>query len=436
MRLPLPFLLYATALGLFGWAGWTVYDALPLWKLETRERASTEGRDKAHELIAIGKGQGPQSSDWNYARKSWWEQLTQVNLIGKLPEKKPTPEEIEAAKKEAEPKVDMTPLEDIFELVTLVYDSETDGRGGESHVVIRYKETANVEPPEWWRRENTPVSAAPMAGAARDLIATQGQPGARNGRPNRGSGRNARGVRNGRPQPARPSAMPAGSVTTGREILQKLWLDGGDDERRSASLWDNYSHIRLVRVAPDAQSAFFVRELPPTKEGEPAPEPKEEELLKTTTDISQDILQALRKLQGREGVRDGSRANVARATPTKWREVEETTRFGNQFHIGRKDERRFQDPEEFFNKVYVDTYVSRSSDLRGVQVRSVEPQLAQRFGVQPGEVLLEINNRKVSSKGQAMNMVKKDYNRGVRTFATKWLSNGQVVERVYQAPDK
>ena len=34
MRLPLPFLLYATALGLFCWAGWTVYESLPLmaWK--------------------------------------------------------------------------------------------------------------------------------------------------------------------------------------------------------------------------------------------------------------------------------------------------------------------------------------------------------------------------------------------------------------------
>ena len=32
--------------------------------------------------------------------------------------------------------------------------------------------------------------------------------------------------------------------------------------------------------------------------------------------------------------------------------------------------------------------------------------------------------------------VTKDYQRGVRTFSTKWLSNGQVVERVYQAPNK
>ena len=33
-------------------------------------------------------------------------------------------------------------------------------------------------------------------------------------------------------------------------------------------------------------------------------------------------------------------------------------------------------------------------------------------------------------------VVKKAYKRGVRTFTTKWLSNGQEIERVYQAPDR
>ena len=69
-------------------------------------------------------------------------------------------------------------------------------------------------------------------------------------------------------------------------------------------------------------------------------------------------------------------------------------------------------------------------------MRSVAPKLASSYGVQTGDVLLKINGRKISSKAQATNMVKKDYQRGVRTFATEWLSNGQVVERVYQAPDR
>ncbi|MGK0354192.1 MAG: hypothetical protein ACJAYX_004894, partial [Planctomycetota bacterium] len=40
------------------------------------------------------------------------------------------------------------------------------------------------------------------------------------------------------------------------------------------------------------------------------------------------------------------------------------------------------------------------------------------------------------SKAQAVNMVKKAYKRGVRSYSTKWLSNGQEVTRVYMAPNK
>jgi C-terminal processing protease CtpA/Prc len=74
--------------------------------------------------------------------------------------------------------------------------------------------------------------------------------------------------------------------------------------------------------------------------------------------------------------------------------------------------------------------------MRGLSVRNIKSDVAQKFGVQTGDVLLEVNNRKVSSKAQAVNMVKKDYKRGVRSYATKWLSNGQEVTRVYLAPNK
>jgi hypothetical protein len=230
--------------------------------------------------------------------------------------------------------------------------------------------------------------------------------------------------------------MPIAS-TTNREILQKLWIDDGGNPRRSSSLWPKFEHIKLVRVAPDAQSAFFVRDVP-AQEGQPAVEPKEEELLKTTAEIPQDVLIALRKLQGRGGIAAGGRDDrpLESEAPKQWRDVEETTRFGDQFHIGRSDERRFRSSGDIFNDVYVDTYVSKTSKLRGVSVRSVEPKLADSYGIQTGDVLLKVNNRPITSKAQATNMVKKDYQRGVRTFATEWLSNGQVVQRVYQAPDR
>jgi type II secretory pathway component PulC len=143
---------------------------------------------------------------------------------------------------------------------------------------------------------------------------------------------------------------------------------------------------------------------------------------------------AIRQLQGRQGEAAKPTANAPRAN--KWRDVESTTRFGNEWHIGRKDERSFRDPDDFFSSVYVDTYVSKSSNLRGLSVRNIQPKIASKYGVQAGDVLIEVNGRAVTSKGQAVNMVKKSYNRGVRTFSTKWLSNGQEVERVYQAPNQ
>lgn len=424
MRLPLPFLLYLTALGLLGWAGWTVYDSLELWSPETQDQATRGGRKTALELIGKGRGVSGQASGVNYSYAPWWEQFKQVNLIGKLPERKPTAAEIAAKQAEAEAvKIDTTPLEDIFELVSLVYDGSEKGRGGDSHVIIRYKPTANVSPPEWWMRENQPANGVARGGGPRDLAAA----------PSSGRGRGGRGNRNRGQQP-KPTAMPTASLT-GREILQKIWVDDGGDPRRSASLWPEFAHIKLVGVASDAQSAFFVRDVPPPAEGQPAVEPKEEELLKTAAEIPQDVLIALRKLQGRSGER-GSSAERPTAAANEWRDVEETTRFGNQFHIGRKDEAQFRSSGDFFNNVYVDTYVSKTSKLRGVSVRSVEPKLAQSYGIQTGDVLLKVNNRPITSKAQATNMVKKDYQRGVRTFSTEWLSNGQVVQRVYQAPDR
>ena len=67
MRLPLPFLLYLTALGLLGWAGWTVYDSLELWSPETQDQATRGGRKTALELIGKGRGVSCRASGVNYS---------------------------------------------------------------------------------------------------------------------------------------------------------------------------------------------------------------------------------------------------------------------------------------------------------------------------------------------------------------------------------
>jgi hypothetical protein len=99
--------------------------------------------------------------------------------------------------------------------------------------------------------------------------------------------------------------------------------------------------------------------------------------------------------------------------------------------ISKKDEERFRNPDELLSQIHFDTYVSSSGKVTGLIVRNVDAKVAATFGVAAGEVLLEINGRPVRSRMQAMEIGKNDYKRGVRTFITKWMANGAVIERTF-----
>ena len=408
MKSPLPFLLYTVSLGLFGWAGWTVYEMLPLWKEGKRQEATTRGQSDAMDRLGRGRGQGPKSSAWSYTASTaaWWAGLKNVNLIGKLPP--PPPEIKDGGKSPIEvAKVDLRPLGEVIELVSLFYDGEFAGKGGQTHVIVRFKPEANVEPPEWWVRQHT----APAANAGAPVANTQG----RDTVPNR--------TGNGRPANAPPTTPPTTTQanrgvrgttamptsTTGGEVQQTIWIDGNGDPRRTAELWPVKSNdgkvlgkIRLVGVASDALAAQFVRELPPTEAGK-APEIKEEELVKASANLPADVMQELRRLQGRSPSKaDTSEANKPVAA-NNWVEQQVTTRLDNKWNIGRDDEKVFREqPDQLFEQVNAETWVSRTGKDRGVMVRNADPQLAQRFGVAAGDVLIEVNGRKVESKAQAM----------------------------------
>lgn len=425
MKLPIPSLLYLTSLGLFGFTGWTVYRMLPMWKLSVREAATSSGQEEARKSITRGKGQGGVTLAWNYgdSTKPWWGQFKDANLIGKLPPPPKPPDE--DVKPVDPPPPPVTPLEQIIDLVAIVHDPV--GAGGKSHVVVRYRPEANVQPPEWYVRENAAPTASAAPPGGRDVVAAA-RPAPRP-QPASPPGKQPTNT----PRPSTP--MPTSSV--GKEVLQKLWIDDGGDERRSARLWPPYSDIRLVGVKEDASSAFFSRTPPPPKNGEPPAEPKVEELLKSALGLSQDVLLAIRRWQGRGDSADRRPTEGAPTAVNKWVDVDETTLVGKTVNIGRQDEKRFREnSDEFLRQIDLDTYVSKSSSLAGLQVRNVDPQLAQRYGVQQGDVLIEVNGRAVRSRTQALQFGKADYERGVRTFQTKWWSNGQVVERIFQAPDR
>ncbi len=424
MKSPIPTLLYLSAAGLFGYAAWQVYEMLPLLEEKTLTDAMRKGQQDGRDFLGKGKGQGPVTADWQYTDRtaSWWAEFKAPNFLGKLPEKPVDPTEV-AKEPEVKP-ADARPLEQIIELVSLVYDGSTQGKGGNSHVILRYKQESGVQPPEWYVRENG-LAAGPAASAAMPPDVVPGRQGV---------------PRGNQPRPAQPRPnVPMPTSMVGREILQKVWVDDQGDPRRSSRLWGEFANIRLVRVGPDAQVAYFVRELPPAAETAPQTEPKEEELIKTSAALSQDLLRELRRLQGRvPGDGEGRGAGVPVANSGgAWIESEETTQIENRWNIGRKDETRFRDPDELLEQVHVDTYVSKVSSTKGLIVRNIDTQLASRFGIAQQDVLIEVNGRPVTSKGQVMNFVKGEYNKGVRTFVTQWLSGGgQIVERIYQAPDK
>ena len=224
----------------------------------------------------------------------------------------------------------------------------------------------------------------------------------------------------------------------GRELIQKVWIQGDGDPRRDPKLWPPFDDIKLVRVDSSAQVAYFVRTPPPPKDGEAAQEPKEEELLKTSMNLSQDLLRELHRLNGQPAAGGSGQAVAAPvASSNTWQEVDDTTLINNVRHIGRRDEERIREnPDQFFEKVNFDTYVSKVGSTRGLQVRNIDAKVASQLGVSQGDVLLEVNNRPVQTQAQAMQFGKTEYKKGVRTFVTKWLSGGQIVERTYQAPDR
>jgi len=415
MKSHIPLLLYVVSLGLSGHAAWTVYETLSLWKDSERRAATERGQEQAHDCLARSKGLAHGGWVYRSSDRWWWEALTRVNLVGKL---LPPPKPPKGTEGNPVPPVEVRPLEEIIELVSLVHDGEAKGRGGDTHVIVRYKPAADVKVPQSYLWANMIASAAVGERIVASEV-TRARPG--------GSGSRRQGHGN--------SVIPTSMV--GREILQKVWVRDDGDARHGSHLWPPFDKIKLVGVSPNAQVAYFVRDLPPLKGDEALPEPEEESLLKTNMHVSAELLEELKRLQGRAPTKaaDAGPA-VEAANPVVWIDVPETTVVNGVRQISKKDEERFRNPDELLSQIHFDTYVSSSGKVTGLIVRNVDAKVAATFGVAAGEVLLEINGRPVRSRMQAMEIGKNDYKRGVRTFITKWMANGAVIERTFQAPDR
>ncbi|GAB4140900.1 MAG: hypothetical protein Fur0037_07580 [Planctomycetota bacterium] len=420
MRLPVNFLLYAVSAGLLGEAGYLFYQTAPRLGAPPARQFWEKGQKEAVDLIKRGKGRGQGPANWSYVDQKWWAAFKDVNLTGKLPP--PPPEQKDPSEQQAEPEIVQTPLEEIIELVELWYDGKSRGTAGTTHVVVRYKPEAQVEPPpEELRRRQAEQASLPGGGTRLDIVARQGGARPAGANPSRSGG--------AEPGPSTPP--PVSSL--GEEWTQ--YLKPGD------ALWGRYSNIKLVRVSDDAEIAFFTRELPGRGPGgAEGPPPKEEKLYKLGVGVSNAVMDAIRTASGSR-IPKPSTGLEKEEQGVRWIETAETIRRNNTWYIGTNDADRMQGgrgEDEFLAGVGLDSYVSRyDSSVRGVRIVNVDPQLAGKYGVSPGEVILSVNDTPVKTKSEAVNVGKKMYERGTRTFVVKFLTTtGQIVERTYEVPNR
>ena len=272
MKLPIQPLLYLTSAGLAAGSGWTFYDTMSRDPLPSR----TEITDTTTETIDRGRKLTPDDRRDAYDAQDWWSNLTKVNFIGKEP---PKPKAVKSNEPPPPPPPSQLPIEEILDIVCIVYDPGGEKPGGNSRCVVRYKQTANVTPPE----SSKPVVPKAWGGPS-DVRQPPRPQGNRGG--NRGGNRPGNA---GRPN-ARPG-MPQFGQNPDAPV-QHLMV--------GETLWPGYEHIRLARVQPDAEAVFFVRdggEAATEGEGNGSgpSEPAEEKVFKNELNLDKDVLEALSK---------------------------------------------------------------------------------------------------------------------------------------------
>ncbi|MEM7198802.1 MAG: hypothetical protein AAF628_00950 [Planctomycetota bacterium] len=402
-KFPLNPLLYLASAGLAAGSGMLFYETM----MGPPPPSQKEATDEAFELIKKGRVRQPDElrNDYSEAALPWWKNFTAANLIGKLP---PKPVERETVE---EPVVtqSVTPLEEILQVILILSDP-----AGTSKCVVRYLDSANVQPPP-----DAVASGGAPAGGPRDVVA---QRAAAMRQPGRGG-------------PSGGSNTPMPSFGGGTELHHHLEV--------GEPLWPPYEDIKLAEVLTTGESVVFRRE------GEVLPEgvAREEKVFHNELQLDKEILEelernavAVRRLP--EGAGDEPLPREARPSypAGQWVDVGERTRAvePGQWHISRSDSQFLQsNAKRVFNEdVSLQSYVSRSGAVSGVRVTKVSAQL-ERFGVQAGDVLLELNGVAVRNKAEALSVGRKQYRRGTRAFRAKVLNRyGRIEERTYYAPNR
>ena len=387
--------IYALGVGLLGLLVWqgiqTKKESGEGWKEGPRTNADWLAlRDK---LEADGEKRQPDDMRLSYSEKwlDWGKLIQTSNWTGKLPP--PPPVESTATEAVVEKPLEvLDPLGDILQITSIVGG----GGDGSTHILVRYKR--DVTPPP---AESTTAGGSGATGF-------------------NAGGFNAGGFNAG-----------GGGVSNALGQPYHILVPG-------SSLWKPFNSIifKGITVASGEVVAVFSRPKPGGADGETIDQTlgtDEFGLGDTISDSTKAVLGAT------SAISSASSSGVKERT---WQSPgDRTQRVGDVWMISERDNGAFEsDYDRILTEDFVTSdYSSRRKDpksgksLQGVSFDRVSDSVS-RFGVRSGDVLIKVNGEGVTSKANAMNVGRRQYDRGVRTFELTFISNGVEVVRTYTAP--
>jgi len=198
------------------------------------------------------------------------------------------------------------------------------------------------------------------------------------------------------------------------------------------TLWSPLEHVRLVEVAPDASSVTFVREDP----GVPSALWRREHLRKIELSLEGIPVVQGRSTPGQERAASRPTSQAESLPESRGTDADATREVRpGTWRVGQQDyeelSRRGKSGLE--ESVVASNYSSPGKRLRGVMLERIAPGLA-RFGFEPGDVLMKINEVPVGSKAEVVVEIQRQHALGTRTFVLAVVSRGNLIERRYEVP--
>jgi hypothetical protein len=237
-----------------------------------------------------------------------------------------------------------------------------------------------------------------------------------------------KGRKIGRPVPQNPAP------------LQNLGNAPPDHVKIGEALWEPYSHVFLKAVAPDASFATFELRIEDKKDKESGY--PTQDVVKGHLDLPPEVLAKMRASHGgtEENPTGTGNSGRAKAPASAWVDTPKTTvtRDG-RVNVARRDQDFFEkNGQNVFNDdVHMRDYSGGSGKhkIRGVQIRKLSGRVRQ-FGIDEGDVVISINNIKVTGMANAKKVGSRLYKRGARNFRAEILRQGRIITRTYAFKNK